>query len=178
MKRYFFPALLVLFFFSCKKDIETLPEATQTGANTFGAKINGENWGPLKGGIVPTAPILEARFGNSTSIFINARNFSRTPRETEMEIYVAGITGPGTYAFNQNTAAFPNHTASYAYYVKRNLTLEDEWITSTAATGQITITRFDVAGRVVSGTFQFTANAQFGSSPINVTDGRFDVTIQ
>jgi len=178
MKRYFIPALLALFLSSCKKDIENLPEPTQTGANTFGAKINGENWGPLKGGIVPTAPILEARFGNGTSIFINARNFSRSPRESEMEIYVDNVTGPGTYSFNQNTAPFPNHTASYAYYVKRNFTVEDEWITSTAATGQITITRFDVDGRVVSGTFQFAANARFGSAPINVSEGRFDVTIQ
>lgn len=179
MKQFFFPALLALLISSsCKKDIESLPEATQSGDNTFGAKINGENWGPLKAGVLPTAPILEARLGSDTSVFINARNFSQTPTETEMEIYVTGIHGPGTYALNQNTTAFPYQTASYAYYVKRKATVEDEWITSTAAVGQITITRFDVDGRVVSGTFQFTANARFGSSPINVTEGRFDVKVQ
>lgn len=179
MKKIFFLTLVVLFLFSsCKKEVSDLPVATQTGANTFGAKLNGETWVPLKASVLPTAPILEARFAADSSVFINARNFSRTPIETEMEIYIANITGPGTYKLNQNTSAFPYQSASYAYYVKRNLNVEDEWITSSSATGEIVITRFDVANSIVSGTFQFTAAARFGSSPITVTDGRFDVKVQ
>lgn len=165
-------------FSSCKKEIENLPDATQSGAGTFGAKVNGENWGPLKAGIVPTAPLLEARFAAGNSVVINARNFSRTPIETEMEIYLKGVTGPGTYQLNQTTNAYPNQSASYAYYVKRNLNIEDEWITSTAATGEVVITRFDTASRILAGTFRFTANAKYGSAPLTVTEGRFDVKVQ
>jgi hypothetical protein len=180
MKKTIILALVSLVAFSsCKKEIETLPDATQTGANTFGAKLNGENWGPLKAGILPTAPTLEARFATGdTSILINARNFSRTPIETEMEIYLKHVTTPGTYALNQTTSVSPNQTASYAYYVKRNLNIEDEWITSSTATGEVVVTRIDIPNRILSGTFHFSANAHYGSAPITVTEGRFDVTIQ
>ncbi|HVF81305.1 MAG TPA: DUF6252 family protein [Flavisolibacter sp.] len=178
MKNLFLIALTVLVFSSCKKSIETLPVATETGANTFGAKINAENWGPLGFGVVPTAPILEARFWGDSSVFINVRNFSRSPVETEMEIYLENIGAPGIYALNQNTAVFPNHTASYAYYLKRNFTVDDEWITSSAAPGQVQVTKFDRANKIISGSFSFTANAKYGSAPIVVTEGRFDVKIQ
>ena len=162
-------------FLSCKKEIASLPEETQTGAGTFGARVNGELWGPLKAGILPTAPILEARYGGQRSVFINARNFSRTPIETEMEIYLRNIAGPGTYALNQTTARYPGQSASYAYYVRRNLHVEDEWITSAEATGEVVVTRFDTVNHIISGTFQFTANARYGRAPITATEGRFDV---
>ncbi len=163
---------------ACKKEISNLPDETQTGANTFGAKINGENWGPLKAGILPTAPILEARFGVENSVFINARNFSRTPLETEMEIYLRNVTGPGTYRLDQATDVYPNQSAAYAYYVRRKIQVEDEWITSEKATGEVVLTRYDTASRVIAGTFHFTGNARYGSAPITVTDGRFDLKIQ
>jgi hypothetical protein len=177
-KQLFLFAVLFAAFSSCKKEIKSLPEETQTGAGTFGAKINGENWGPLKAGILPTAPLLEARFSGDNSIFINARNFSRTPIETEMEIYLKDVTATGTYPLNQNTTKAPSQSASYAYYVKRNINIEDEWITGSAATGQVVVTKIDIPGRTISGTFQFTANARYGSAPITVTDGRFDMKIQ
>jgi hypothetical protein len=178
VKKLFVLAAVVLVLFACKKEITSLPDATQTGAGTFGANVNGENWGPLKAGIVPTAPLLEARFAAGNAVVINARNFSRTPVETEMEIYLKGVTGPGTYLLNQTTNAYPNQSASYAYYVKRNLNIEDEWITSAAATGEVVITTFDTASRILSGTFRFTANAKYGSAPITVTGGRFDVKVE
>jgi hypothetical protein len=162
---------------SCKKEIDTLPEATQSGANIFGAKINGENWGPL-GGSFLTLPTLEARFGADSSIFINARNFSRSPTETEMEIHLWRVTGVGTYSLNQLTAVYPSQTASYAYYVKRKLSVEDEWMTTTDATGQVQLTKVDWTSRIVSGTFSFTANAKYGSAALVVTEGRFDVKAQ
>lgn len=171
-------AVAVLSFASCKKEIKSLPDETQTGSNTFGAKINGENWGPLGAGILPTASTLEARFSADSSIFINARNFSRTPIETEMEIYLKHVSGSGTYQLNQNTEIYPGQSASYAYYVKRNVNITDEWITSSSATGQVQITKIDWENRIISGNFQFTANARYGSAPITVTEGRFDVRIQ
>ena len=110
--KYPFLLLCSLFLFaSCKKDIDELPAATQTGANTFGAKLNGENWVPQKFGIVSTSPILEARYAGNNSVFINARDFSASPTETEFEIYLKGITGPGTFQLNQATAKYPDESA-------------------------------------------------------------------
>ncbi len=178
MKKLLLLIAVVVAFAACKKEIKTLPEETQTGANTFGAKLNGENWGPLKAGILPTAPLLEARFSGDQSIIITARNFSRTPIETEMEIFLKNVTAPGTYLLNQTTARYPAQSASYAYYEKRNVNIEDQWITGSEATGEVVVTKLDIPNRVISGTFQFAASAKYGSAPITVTEGRFDVKIQ
>ncbi len=105
-----FSSLLMLL--SCKKEVNELPAPTQTGANTFGARVKGELWIPQGFGVVPTAAILEARFSGNNSILINARNFSLSPTETEIDIYLQNATKPGTYLLNQTTAHFPNHNAS------------------------------------------------------------------
>jgi hypothetical protein len=70
MKNILLIAIAFTCFASCKKEIENLPDTTETGANTFGARINGENWGPLGFGIVPTAPTLEARFWGDSSVLL------------------------------------------------------------------------------------------------------------
>ena len=164
-------------FAGCKKEINNLPEPTQTGANTFGTKVNGENWGPLAAGILPTLPILEARFSGDSSVFINARNYSRTPRETEMEIYLNRVSKPGIYKLNQTTAAYPNQSASYAHYVKRKFTIEDEWITGPENGGEVEVTKIDWENKIISGTFNFTAKPLHNSGLLTVTEGRFDVKI-
>lgn len=176
MKSIFLSLAVLLLLSSCKKTIDELAEATQSGANTFGAKVNGENWGPL-GGSFLTAPTLEARPGADSSVFINARNFSRTPTETEMEIYLQHVSRPGTYPLTQTTEVYPSQSSSYAYYVKRRVTVEDEWITGAAATGEVQITKIDWAAKIIAGTFRFTGDARYGSAPISVTEGRFDVKI-
>jgi hypothetical protein len=162
---------------SCTKDITELPPTTQTGANTFGCKIDGKFWEPSGFGIVPTAPILEARFAG-TDLFINARNFSTSPTESEFELFIKNITGPGNYPLN-TTTGYPGANVSYGYYVHRKFTPDNEWITSAEYTGTITITRADIANHIVSGTFSFQAiNLYNTPQPINITEGRFDVQTQ
>jgi hypothetical protein len=178
MKNIFFFALTLFLFTSCKKDIDALPEATQTGANTFGAKLNGEFWGPQKG-IINNVPIVEARYTGTGGVFINARNFKSSPTETEFEIYIASISAPATFLLNQNTDIYPNQNASYGYYIKRKIIPEGEWITSSLHTGSVTITRYDTANKIISGTFEFTAGSIDNSADaITVTEGRFDVKVQ
>ena len=172
-----FAGIALLALAGCKQQIETLPEPTQTGANTFGAKVNGENFGPLGGSFI-TKPTLEARATADSSFFINARNFSRMPVEFEMELYVKNVTAPGTYQLNQNTEIAPGQSASYAYYVRRNVNVTDEWITNASTGGTVQVTKIDWANRIISGTFEFTANARYGSSPVTVTEGRFDMRFQ
>lgn len=177
MRNTVFALLALLFLASCKKEIDELPEATETGAHTFGATINGKPWGPLGFGIVQTAPILEGRlFGDELLIY--ARNFGSSPKETEMEIYVKGLTKTGTYIINENTDTHPNSSGSYIYYVKRNITPINEWTTSAKEPGVVTITRLDAANKIVSGTFSFEATS-LGQDPqkLTVTEGRFDIKL-
>ena len=177
--KYLFALLLTTTLFACQKNIDELPDATQTGTNKFGANINGKYWMPQGFGVVPTAPILEANFAGSNSIRINARNFGSSPTETEMEIIIYNITGPGTYLLNQNTSKYPNFSASYGYYVERRFTPKYEWITSEKHTGKVEVTRYDIAAKIISGTFEFTAKENSdATSPLSVTEGRFDLPIQ
>lgn len=178
MKSFLVLFVLILLFAACTKTVEQLPEPTQTGANTFGAKVNGENWGPLKAGVLPASNLLEARYSGNNSIVINARNFSRAPIETEMEIYIQNVTAPGVFLLNQDTERYPYQSANYALYEKRNITIEDEWKTSSTATGQVTVTRIDTINHIVAGTFSFNTQPRYGGTPVTVTDGRFDIRIQ
>lgn len=178
MKNLFIAALLLISFSSCKKDVDELPPATQTGANTFGAKLNGSFWVPQGFGVVPTAPLLEARFQGNNTVLINARNFSSSPTETEFEIYLVNITAPGVFLLNQNTAKVPNASASYGYYEVRRFRPEEEYFTNSTHTGSVTVTRYDVTNRIISGTFEFTAQDKTDpSKTITVTEGRFDLPL-
>ncbi len=165
-------------FFSCSKDAVELPPATETGANTFGCKIDDKFWVPMGFGIVPTAPILEARFMGENNLLINARNFSSSPTETEFEFFIKAVTAPGTYLLN-TTVSYPTFAANYAYYVHRKFTPDNEWITSAQYTGSINFTKVDTVNHIISGSFAFQAiNMYNAPQPLNVTEGRFDIKTQ
>lgn len=174
MKNILLACVLVIALTSCKKEIKELPPATQTGANTFGLKINGEMWVPQGFAGIPANDLLKARkLGNM--LIITAQNFASSPTETEFEMKLFSITGEGTYLLNTNTS-YPNGPTNYGYHVKRKLTPLDEWITSAAQTGSVTISKLDTVARIVSGTFQFNAeNDMDASRRIAVTEGRFDI---
>lgn len=172
--------LIALIFGACKKDSKTeeLPPATQTGANTFGAMVNGQLWLPKGFGPFPANDIVQARLIAGNTVHINASDFSTSPNEREFDIYLTNITGPGTYQLN-TTVSYPSSSANYGYYVKRNLTPLNEWITSATSTGTVTITRFDTVNFIISGTFQFNAlNLYNTPEPLTVTEGRFDIKMQ
>ena len=154
--------------------MKELPPATQTGANTFGLKLNGEIWMPQGFAGIPDSDLLKARLLGDVLI-ITAQNFSSSPTETEFEMRIFGTTGTGTYLLNSNTS-YPNGPTNYGYHVKRRVNPLDEWITSATQTGWVTITKLDTTARIVSGTFQFNAaNLVNAAQTISVMEGRFDI---
>jgi hypothetical protein len=179
MKNILLLLSLLIIFTGCKKSIDVLPEPTQSGANTFGLKLNGEFWVPQKfAGI--NAPVLKAQLAgaNINDIMITAQNFASEPLESQFTLYIKNVTGPGVYELNQNTDIYPGVLGSYAYYVRRKINPLNEWITSAQNTGSVTITKWDLTNNIVSGTFEFKAGSIDNSSePINITDGRFDIRL-
>lgn len=175
MKRLTILFTLSFFLFSCKKDIKELPGDTQTGANTFGAKINGNLWGPQGFGPIPANDILKATIGGN-DVRIEVQNYALAPNETGMYIYLKDVLGPGTYQLNTDVT-HPSATASYAFYVKRRLNPISEWITSSTSTGTVVITKIDRTANIIAGTFQFTGAPILNAAdpPLVVTEGRFDL---
>lgn len=174
MKKAFIISLLFLSFLSCKKEVTELPPATQTGANTFGLKLNGEMWIPRGFAGLPDNDKLIARLLGNVLI-VTAQDLSSSPTETEFELRIFGVTGTGTYSLNTNTS-YPSGPTNYGYHVKRRFNPLDEWITSATQTGSVSITRLDTTAHIVSGTFQFNAqNLVNAAQTISVTEGRFDV---
>ena len=177
MKYILTTVLLISLFASCKKDVDELPPATQTGAHTFGAKVNGELWVPQGFGAIPANDKLEAMIYSNGDLRIKAKNFASSPNETEFEIFVAAVTATGTYPLNSNVS-YPTFSASYGYFVKRKFTPEDEWLTNSTTTGSVIITKLDLTNKIVSGTFQFNAASIYTPSNIlSVTEGRFDIKL-
>ena len=167
----------ILLISSCTKEVTELPEATQTGANTFGCKVDGNFWVPAGFGIVPTAPILEARMVSGNTLIINARNFSKSPTETEFEFRIKNVTGPGEYLLNSDVS-HPSLDNSYVYYVLRKVNPLNEWLTSSQYSGRVLITRLETgANAFVSGTFELDAVSEDDNSVIHITEGRFDVRL-
>lgn len=173
IKRILVVLLQLMALISCKKDIDELPPATQTGANTFGAKVNGNLWVPQGFGPFPASNILEGRITGNI-VVINARNFASSPNETEFQITVFDVNTPGVYQLNSNVT-HPNGVGNYGYYVKRNFSPEDEWITSATHTGTVTFTKVDLVNKLIAGTFEFSAGSLYNAGVLSVTEGRFDL---
>lgn len=161
----------------CKKNKPTepakaedqLPPETQTGANTFGCKVNGKVWLP-KGGIY--TPRLSADFFSPTqiTIYANKRELINGGPETKIE----GI----------NFSIF-NDTVKIGQYffddtLKRKATFNTDngrcyYKTFVNDQSGLTITFLDLANRIISGRFQLSFPAQNTCPPIEITEGRFDI---
>lgn len=163
---------------SCKKEkiaeIDKLPSATQTGANTFGCLVNGKAWVAQRNDCnifcdASFKVFYDASLGGSLSlisVFINSEN-----NNNEKIIISFDSTNFKMMHIYQNKVdmkfAFTDYTTSTSC---ADLHSVDSF---TNATGKVQLTRYDLANGVVSGIFSFTLS-QVGCETITVTDGRFD----
>ncbi|GAB3841073.1 hypothetical protein [Hymenobacter jeollabukensis] len=158
-----------------------LPEATQSGANTAGAKVDGQVWVP-ETSLFVGAP-LSATYQREGSRRTLRLYFSRVPasesaplNETSFRFQVADVRSTGRIDLNQVAQpTFPSLTAPYATFKYAKPFPGREFITGPDATGHLTITRLDTVARIVAGTFEFQARETGGTGTVTVTDGRFDM---
>ncbi len=170
----------------CKKDdAEALPQATQSGANTFGCKVNGEVWVP--GGYRTSSGKLKkfSVYYSPTPVWSPSTKgrFALTAyRENDdhddnVIIAIDSLVAPGIYLLNTRTPPYPAQTPypnHGAYLTSRPAAAT--YVTGPAHTGSITITRLDTAAHIISGTFSFTAGPYSGTTnTVQVSDGRFDI---
>ena len=168
--------LLLSTFAACKKDIfapPAFPAATQTGANTMGAIVNGNQFiaYQLPGSLLQS---LIAQYDDqSFSLFGDdpSREFGAT-----VVINIYGVNGTGNYKLiNQN--GFPGN--NWGEIVIVSGTSQFHYFTDSIHTGTVTITRFDTIKHIISGVFSMTPKLMYSSALdtiANVQNGRFDVT--
>src|SRR5688572_23134744 len=188
MKTTILLLLTMIISIGCLKDLfdEKLPEATKTGANTFGCKVNGKSWIPDGShGLFVSIPALSASIYTSQGrkfLYISARkdpsilNKEEEDSYDDMDFDVILPANPGEVIINETctNCGLACPYSSLRFFVK-GLTNGACYMTSSIHTGKIQFTRIDTLNRIVSGTFEFSAFDNNTGKTINVTDGRFDV---
>lgn len=197
MKNILIAFVFTLLASGCSKDDklqaqqDQLPPITQIGANTAGCIINGEPLIPKNG---------EQQFGGSPAygLTTGAGNNFHPPIIADDYFYVRianlrdtggdGIyihindmsLGAGNYNIGQSNNEYyidgPNNPQIIAH-IYDGINLGKTFLSS-ANSGTITITRFDYPNGIYSGVFSATLyNKDNPSEKIQVTDGRFDISI-
>lgn len=168
--------LLATFTLSCcNKDddqpiaeIDKLPPATQTGAQTFGCLIDGKAFVPPKFG--SNSPKAFYQFvGGAYTLGINAAIGGGTElKGINIGCLDAPLISENNYILLEKLP--PNYFGQYTIY--GGITLNS---TSTInLPGNLTITRFDPVNYIISGTFEFSVLDDNGNE-VKITNGRFDM---
>jgi hypothetical protein len=161
--------LLVL---GCKKD--KLPEPTQSGAKTFGCKINGKSWIPNGIPGIPTIDPVNGGYDAMPRYAVNIRTYKKRGGSDEtITIYLNNVTQPGSYSLNYDTGYYPQAliAENHATYTSP----EGYFGTTAKIGGTVSISRADTVAKIISGTFYFNAVNKEGKQ-VKITSGRFDVT--
>ena len=153
MKAILFLLLWLPLAVGCKKnEIDALPPATQTGANTFGCLVNGKAWVPQKGGLFTDKPVEGGYEGNAFGLKYCVWIQTTDKDGSGIDIYLREVDSPKEYKLNQNIVGiYPTYgnPLSYAYY--RNG--DGNYITTAQHIGKVTIIKADTIRGIVSGTF-------------------------
>ena len=161
---------ITLIFASCKKESEdTLPPATQTGAGTFGCKINGKVYVPKgnSGTGVPN-PKVQYDLDLNGKPYLTIETFQHPSDNTGFRLTFRYLEGLGYYS------------------VKDSLRFDYGWPSSIGNCGNSSadpnvftkggglISNINLVNRTVSGIFAFKVKNSVCDT-IFITDGRFDI---
>jgi hypothetical protein len=170
-------AFTCLFFLSataCKKDNYSLPPETQTGAGTFGCKIDGKVWVPRG-----------TDYNSGRNIFANYQFIYPSPNGFVFVLSAASYESSPLEGFTLGTDSLTIKSGMLIKLCSGKKAIEGaarfhigfdqakEYITNDRISGELHITKFDETNLIVSGTFWFDA-INPGGEIIHVTEGRFD----
>jgi hypothetical protein len=164
-------------FAQCKKtkiettELEKLPPATQTGANTFGCLVNGKAWVAQRNDCSIFCPESFKIIYNSS----NGGNLSITGLNININegidqgilLGIDSTNFKSTFIYNITSAQNMGFT-----YIN-NSTYTRSWDSLVTCTGSIKLTSYNLQTGIISGVFDFTLTKP-NTTNIIVTDGRFD----
>jgi hypothetical protein len=176
MKNFILLLLTTFALSCCDKDndrplteLEKLPPATQTGAQTFGCLIDGVAFVPPKFGT--NAPSAFYQFvGGSYTLSISGR---RADSSNLKGVIIGCIDMPiiqeTTYSLKEKTVN--NYFGSYLI----GGGIYGEFNSTNIESGTLTITNFDSSNFIISGTFSFKGKEINTGETVEITEGRFDM---
>ena len=171
--KLFLCSVALLCLCSCDSDddntpqnpVNQLPEATQTGENTFGCLLDGEAFIP-GGGTNPLDCVYQ--FLDGGYYFALQGN----KRNENNNIILIGLATNNLEIIENNTYTLTNNSISNAfgtYSLSANFSETNE-----VNTGELTITHLDLSNQIVSGTFWFDVIDHNGNLR-EIREGRFDM---
>lgn len=188
MQKTFFLLLSSLFLFACCKsdddiptpdpnipEVEKLPPATQTGANTVGCLVNGMAFlpsGSLTGSSNPYCGYYYDEFVLVFRVVKNEENITGNGTES-VAIYIDETI------VEENAVYILKHIQGQKRAVFKiiggTITTPDEYYeTNNEYTGELHITKLDKDNNIISGTFWFDAVNEQGEA-VEIREGRFDM---
>lgn len=154
----------------------TMPAATQTGANTFGCYVNGGKYIPNVPFILinlgPNPKALQTHYyedfdSNSFHFFVFTQDRVNKPFR-HLNIMADG------FPLEEKTYDIADKASPGSFYAEFYYDYLNTYLSSSVDKGQITITHLDKEQHIISGTFWFKA-LNPANGMVEVSDGRFDL---
>ncbi len=170
-------------FAACKKDkaiseLDKLPAATQTGANTFGCLVNGKSFIPDNGCKYLCTPAFRSYYDNSNGGTFSIKADLTSPAQS-YDMYIGfgvdNFTSVKTYNIGNTSSTIG---ITYWNYKEQNSNCTTFFGNDTTLirTGFIKVEKIDLINGIISGRFEFTIKKN-GCETINISEGRFDAKL-
>jgi hypothetical protein len=151
---------------------DQLPPETQTGANTVGCLVNGEVFLPHSQGLNQGINCFYQLDNGEFFFNITCADFRGTiPKGVIVETRRINLQVGPIYNLNKNTIDNGDFQGGGGNY---DIGASNRYFTNTIKTGELKITRLDLANSIISGTFWFDAVNTSGET-VKIRSGRFDI---
>jgi hypothetical protein len=190
MKQLLISILFGFILVNCDRLTETqdsLPTATQVGANTFGCKLNGVVFVPNKaiGSTVVERPLkVFGYYSNSqnSSSKIVAWRGQDVRNLLYIDVYIYQIDLIGKAVYNLGKAPEFDDSPPFHSYIKCRavspITKQYKYYGSYENSGNIDVTYLSADKLIMSGKFTGKLREINGTEEVEVTDGRFDINLK
>ncbi len=183
MKKFLLSLILLLTLSCCDKDddkpkseLEKLPPATQTGANTAGCLVNGQVFLPK--GSSQFGPALSCFYqqdqdGYHFGLSINNKENKSLYKTVQFTTNPIQLVENTTYVLELKTDNGSNYNSNFGEYYTLSFDGDKYYITTNVYIGELKITKLDTQQKIISGIFWY--DAILSGEKIEVRDGRFDM---
>lgn len=184
MKKFILFLTITLALSCCSKDdkqiaeIDKLPPATQTGANTAGCLLNGQAFLPK--GNSQFGPILNCFYqqnqdGFHLGLSINNKENSSIYKTVQFATNPIQLEENTTYSLVAKIINSNNtYISNFAEYNIISFNGDTNYITTITNTGELRVTKLNTQQKIISGTFWYDAIDTHGEI-IKIREGRFDM---